>query len=162
MKKLSYMGIGPKIGMTVLPLLAMAILTTVSYRSMFTYFVNSSRILFFTGLAFVIAGSLIYFFTIPSLLNGLKNTQLITSGTYYLCCNPLYSSVIMFIVPGVSLMMNSWLILAVSPVGYVFLKIYIKDEYEEMEGFFGDEFRKYRSETPGFFPFPFKKIFKRV
>ncbi len=162
MKKMSFMGIGPKIGVTILPLIAAAVVISVKYKYIFSYFAVSNRIMFFTGLAIVIAGSIIYFLTIPALLKGLKNTKLITSGTYYLCCNPLYSSIILLIIPGVSFMMNSWLIMTISVAGYVILKIFIRSEYEEMEKFFGDEFRRYRNETPEFFPFPLKKLLKVI
>jgi protein-S-isoprenylcysteine O-methyltransferase Ste14 len=162
MKKLNFMGIGPKVGIIVLPWLAVVIFLTVKFKSSFAYFADSNRILFFTGLVIVIAGSLIYFLTVPVMLKGLIKTKLITTGTYYLCCNPLYASIILLIIPGLSLMMNSWLILTTSIIGYILLKTFIKSEYEEMEKVFGDDFRKYRLETPEFFPLPYKKLLKKV
>lgn len=156
------MGIGPKVGAIVLPWLAIAVFMTIKYKTSFVYFADSNRILFFTGLALVIAGSLLYFLTVPVMLKGLINTKLITTGTYYLCCNPLYASIMLLIIPGVSLMMNSWLVLTTSIAGFILLKIFIKSEYAEMEKFFGDDFRKYRKETPEFFPFPVKKLFRSV
>lgn len=158
MKNLSFMGIGPKIGAIVLPWLTLAIFFSTKFRSTFVYFEDVNRILFFAGLVILITGSVMYLLTIPLLLNGLKHTKLITSGTYYLCCNPLYTSILLLIIPGISLMMNSWLVLTTSVVGMIFCKIYIKQEYAEMEKFFGDDYRKYRNETPEFFPFPVKKL----
>jgi protein-S-isoprenylcysteine O-methyltransferase Ste14 len=160
MKRMSFMGIGPKVGVIVLPWLAVAIFLAIKFKASFAYSADVHRILFFFGLSLVVAGSLLYFLTVPSMLKGLINTRLITTGTYYLCCNPLYASIILFIIPGVSLMMNSWLVLTTSIVGYVLLKVFIKSEYEEMEKLFGDDYRKYRNETPEFFPFPVKKILK--
>jgi protein-S-isoprenylcysteine O-methyltransferase Ste14 len=49
-----------------------------------------------------------------------------------------------------------------SVVGYVLMKLFIKSEYEEMERFFGEDFRKYRNETPEFFPIPVKKWLRSV
>jgi protein-S-isoprenylcysteine O-methyltransferase Ste14 len=107
-------------------------------------------------------GSIMYILTIPVLLSGLKNTKLITTGTYYLCCNPLYTSIMLLLIPGISFMMNSWLVLTTSLTGIILCKIFIKSEYVEMEEFFGDEFRRYKDRTPDFIPFPLKKIFKSV
>ncbi len=76
-----------------------------------------------------------------------------------LCCNPLYASFLLLIIPGISLMMNSWLIMTTSIAGYIVFKIVIRSEYTEMEKFFGDEYIKYRKSTPEFFPFPVKKWF---
>jgi protein-S-isoprenylcysteine O-methyltransferase Ste14 len=56
--------------------------------------------------------------------------------------------------------MNSWLVLTTSIVAYILFKFYIRKEYAEMEKFFGDEFRNYKSITPEFFPFPVKKWFR--
>jgi protein-S-isoprenylcysteine O-methyltransferase Ste14 len=162
MKKLNFMGIGPKVGLVVLPWLAISIFLTIKFRSLFTYTANVSKILFYIGLALLIMGSIMYILTIPALLSGLKNTKLITTGTYYLCCNPLYTSIMLLLIPGISFMMNSWLVLTTSLTGIILCKIFIKSEYVEMEEFFGDEFRRYKDRTPDFIPFPLKKIFKSV
>ncbi len=160
MNKLNFMGIGPKIGGIVLPWLAVAIFLTLKFKNTFSYFEESNRILYYIGLALLIIGLIFYLLTVPALLKGLKETRLVTTGTFYLCCNPLYSSIILFIIPGISLMMNSWLVLTTSIVGFTLLKILINSEYTEMEAFFGDDFRKYRAVTPEFFPFPVKKWFR--
>jgi len=162
MKKLNYMGIGPKIGGVVLPWLAVAIFLTLKFKGSFHYSEGGGRIFFFTSLALVIVGSIMYFLTVPALLKGLKQTRLVTDGTYYLCRHPLYTSILLFVIPGISLMMNSWLILTASLIGFALLKIFIKSEYEEMEKFFGDDYRKYMNQTPEFIPFPVKKWLKSV
>ena len=162
MKKLNFMGIGLKVGLIVLPWLAFAIFFSTKFRSSFTYFEDVNKILFFLGLALLIIGSVMYLLTIPSLLKGLKNTKLVTTGTFFLCCNPLYASIVLLIIPGISFMMNSWLVLTTSIIGIILCKIFIKSEYVEMEKFFGDEFIRYKYKTPEFFPFPVKKIFKSV
>ncbi|MBN2214412.1 MAG: hypothetical protein JW723_09215 [Bacteroidales bacterium] len=162
MKKLNYLGIGPKIGVIVLPWLAVAIFITLNFKSSFNYLSDGSRILFFSGLALVTIGSAMYFLTAPALLKGLQETRLITNGTYYLCRNPLYTSVIVFVIPGISFMMNSWLILTTSIAGIILCKIFIQSEYAEMENFFGDDFRNYMAETPEFLPFPINKWFRKM
>lgn len=154
------MGIGPIIGGVALPWLALAIFFTLKFKSSFAYFDDGNRILFFLGLSMIIIGSIMYIFTAPALLKGLKETKLVTTGTFYLCCNPLYTSIIFFIFPGISFMMNSWLVLTTSIVAFALFKFFIKREYAEMEKFFGDDFKKYRAETPGFFPIPIKKWFR--
>lgn len=160
MKKLNFMGIGPKIGGVALPWLAASILLSLKFKSVFTFIEGGNKILFFSGLALIVTGSLMYFLTVPALLKGLKETRLVTTGAFYLCCNPLYSSIILLIIPGVSLMMNSWLVLTSSLAGIILFKIFIKGEYAEMEKFFGDDYRKYRAETPELIPFPLKKWIK--
>ena len=160
MEKLSFYGIGPKIARVALPWLAVTITLTLIFKNTFVYFEPENRKLFYAGLVLLILGLAFYFSTIPLLLKGLKDTKLVANGAYYLCCNPLYASLILLIIPGISLMMNSWLVITTSIVGYIVFKIVIRGEYTEMEKFFGDEYIKYREITPEFFPFPFKKWFK--
>jgi protein-S-isoprenylcysteine O-methyltransferase Ste14 len=103
------------------------------------------------------AGLLFYFSTIRLLLKGLKETRLITEGPYKLCQNPLYSSIILCIIPALSLLLNSWLVLTSCIVGYILFKVFIKNEYAELEKYFGEEYLKYKNQTPEFFPIPVKK-----
>jgi protein-S-isoprenylcysteine O-methyltransferase Ste14 len=160
MEKLNFYGIGPKMARIVLPWLAVTITLTLVFKNAFTCSEAGSRNLFYAGLAILISGLVFYFTTIPLLLKGLKETKLVTNGAYYLCCNPLYASILLLIIPGISLMMNSWLVITTSVAGYIIFKIVIRNEYMEMEKFFGDEYRRYREITPEFFPFPVKKWFK--
>jgi protein-S-isoprenylcysteine O-methyltransferase Ste14 len=157
MEKLNFYGVGPKIGRITLPWLAISIFLSIRYRSFFAFFKQTNNFLLFAGLVFLILGFIFYFSTVPLLLKGLKETKLVTSGAYKLCCNPLYAAILLFIVPGTSFVMNSWLMLTVSVAGYIAFKITIKEEYIEMEKVFGEEYLKYRKETPEFFPFLFKK-----
>ena len=161
MEKLNAMGIGPKIGIIVLPWLAASIYLTVRFRAVFPFVSGETRVLDYAGIAVLAAGVIMYLFTVPALLKGIRETKLMTSGTFYLCCSPLYVSILLLIIPGISLMMNSWLVLSTSVIGYILFRVFIRSEYEEMERFFGEEYRSYRSSTPEFFPVPLKKWFKK-
>lgn len=160
MDKLNFFGVGPKIGIVALPWLAVTIMLSLLFENTFNYIDDSNKVLFYSGLILLIIGLAFYFATVPRLLKGIKETKLVTTGAYYLCCNPLYTSIILLIIPAISLMMNSWLIITSSLVAYIAFKIQIKKEYKEMETFFGDEYISYKSKTPEFFPLPYKKWFK--
>jgi protein-S-isoprenylcysteine O-methyltransferase Ste14 len=66
---------------------------------------------------------------------------------------------ILMIVPGIALWVNSWLMLTTSIVAYIMFRINIKSEYQEMESFFGEKYLEYKKNTPEFWPFPWKKWF---
>jgi protein-S-isoprenylcysteine O-methyltransferase Ste14 len=157
MNKLNPMGIGPIIGSVALPWLAASIFISLRTTHSFSYGVVDGQTLFIIGLVLVVTGAVFYLFTIPALLKGVRKTRLMTGGPFYLCCNPLYTSIILFVIPGISLMMDSWIVLTTSVIAYIFFKIFIHREYAEMDRIFGNEFRNYRSNTPEFFPFPFRK-----
>lgn len=157
MKKLNSMGIGPKVAVVLLPWLAASIIISSRYIGLFFYSNSGSNTLHIVGIILMIIGLTFYFSTVKLLLSGLKETKLVTTGAYSLCQNPLYSSLILFVIPALSLILNSWLILTSSVAGYILFSIFIKHEYNELESIFGEEYLKYKKRTPEFFPNPFKK-----
>ena len=159
MEKLKFLGIGPKMVVITFPYLAIAIALSIVYFPLFRFAEDPGKIIRFFGILILLGGIVFYGFTANSLIRGLRKTQLLTSGTYSLCQNPLYAAFILMILPGLALILNSWLVLLTSLVMYVPFKIYIHQEYEEMERFFGDEYLEYRKNTPELIPFPLKKWF---
>jgi protein-S-isoprenylcysteine O-methyltransferase Ste14 len=157
MPKLNFLGIGPKIGMIMLPWLAVTIVLSNLKRELFIYSSVTSNFLLIAGIILMIIGLSFYFSTVRLLLKGLKETRLVTTGAYSLCQNPLYSSIILFVIPALSLILNSWLVLTTSIAGFILFKIFIKNEYTKLEKFFGEEYLKYSNTTPEFFPLPLKK-----
>lgn len=161
MGKLHFLGIGPKIGMVTLPWLAVSIVLSSIKKDLFVYTSGSGKNLLLTGIVLMSAGLLLYASTVRLLLKGLKDTKLVTNGAYSLCQNPLYATFILLLIPALSLLLNSWLILTTSIVGYIPFRIFIGNEYNELEKFFGESYLNYRNETPEFFPFPLKKWFSK-
>ncbi len=160
MEKLNFLGAGPRIARITIPYLAIAITLTILFPGIFKFGQAVKHPLFIAGIVFLAAGVVFYGITVSLLLKGLRNTKLITSGTYYLCRNPLYASIVLMIVPGIAFLMNSWLVLTTCIVGYLIFSRVIRTEYDEMEKFFGEAWNRYKNETPELFPFPFRKWFR--
>jgi len=160
MKKMDFYGIGPKIGRVLIPWLALTIvLSSISNR--FNFYTERNSGLTISGAVLLVFGLIFYFSSVRLLLKGLKEGKLVTSGTFSLCQNPLYMSFIWFLIPALALLLNSWLVLTTCVVGFVLLKVYVGKEYLVLEEAFGDEYLKYKNETPEFVPLPFKKWMKR-
>ena len=153
MKKLDFFGVGPKIGRIALPYLAGAIALTIIFPVLFTFGEPVRNFLLIAGIIILAIGLIFYGLTVRLLLKGLKETRLVTTGTYRYCQNPLYAFIILLIIPGIGLIMNSWLILTTSIIGYLVFKKFIQSEYKEMTDVFGDEYLQYKERTPEFFPF---------
>jgi len=160
MKKLDFYGIGPNIGIVLIPWLAVSIVTS-SISVRFNFIQEKSSGLTIAGAILLLFGLIFYFSSVKLLLNGLKAGKLVTKGTFSLCQNPLYMSFILFLIPAIALLLNSWLVVTSSLVGFILLKMYVKKEYQMLEEFFGDEYLKYKNETPEFIPLPVKKWLKR-
>lgn len=156
MKKLNYLGIGPKVAVVLLPWLAVSVIISSIYKEQFLYTNSAVYAVQVTGILLMIAGLILYFSTVKLLLSGLKNTKLVTTGAYRLCQNPLYSTFILILLPALSLILNSWLVLTASAAGYILFRIFVIHEYRELESLFGQEYLNYKNKTPEFFPNPFK------
>ena len=153
MNKLNPLGIGPKIAIILLPWLTASIILSRMPNKYFEFTAGNSHILHVSGIVLMVIGLVFYFAAVRLLLKGLKETRLITSGPYGLCRNPLYVSLIILIIPALSLILNSWLVLTSSLVGFILFKLFIKSEDSELEKFFGEDYLKYKIETPEFLPF---------
>jgi len=153
MKKLSFFGIGPKIGRVALPCLVVTIVLTVVFPCIFTFGEAARSGCMIAGAALLVVGLALYFMTVRSLLRGLKETKLITTGSYRYCQSPLYALLLMLVIPAITLLLNSWLVLTTSIVGYILFKRFIGEEYKELTEVFGDEFIHYSKSTPEFCPF---------
>lgn len=160
MAKMDFYGVGPKIGRILIPWWAITIILSLTTEN-FRFTPERSGILAIVGAACLAFGLIFYFYSIKLLLNGLKEGKLVAHGTFYLCQNPLYISFVLFFIPATALLLNSWLVLTSSITGFVLVKVYVGSEYQALEEAFGDEYRKYKAETPAFFPLPLKKWFGR-
>lgn len=147
------MGVGPKIGLIVLPYLAVAIALTIIFPSIFKFPASFKIYLLVAGIVFLAVGLILYGFTARSLLTGLKQTRLMTTGMFRYCQNPLYSVLMLLIFPSIAFLTNSWIILTTTIIGYLVFKMYINQEYEELTEVFGEEYKRYKERTPEFFPF---------
>jgi protein-S-isoprenylcysteine O-methyltransferase Ste14 len=153
MQKLSPLGIGPKIGLVAIPYIVAAIVLNTIYPEIFSFGPEAKHPVQIAGFIWLGIGLVLYAATVRSLMKGLKNNKLMTTGPFRFCQNPLYAVMILLIVPGVALALNSWIVLTTSVVAYIIFKINIYSEYEEMDRIFGQEYLDYQKKTPEFFPF---------
>jgi len=156
MEKLSFYGVGPKIGRVTLPWLAITIALTIIFPSVFSFGESLKTPFMIAGIVLIAIALVMYFTTLKLMLPGIKENRLVTGGAYRFCRNPLYSAILCFLIPGLSLLLNSWIILTATIVGYIVFKRYVHEEEETLERLFGDEFRNYKSRTSLLFPNPFR------
>jgi protein-S-isoprenylcysteine O-methyltransferase Ste14 len=156
MEKLNFFGIGPKIGRIALPWLVITISLTIIFPAIFSFGQSLRQPLLIVGIVLLVVALIYYFTTLRLMLPGIRENRLITTGAYRLCRNPLYAAMILFLFPGLALVLNSWIILTTSIVGYLLFRKFVHEEEEALERIFGEEFKVYREKTSCFFPNPFK------
>jgi protein-S-isoprenylcysteine O-methyltransferase Ste14 len=104
------------------------------------------------GIFFILLGLPLFIVSGFSVHKAYAEDVLRTKGVYSICQHPLYSSFLVFIVPGVCLLFKSWLLLSVPFAMYIFFRILIKEEEDYLSERFAGEYEKYSKATSFVFP----------
>jgi protein-S-isoprenylcysteine O-methyltransferase Ste14 len=78
--------------------------------------------------------------------------ELITGGVYRCCRHPVYSSWVVFIVPGIALLVGSWIGLTTPIFMYFILRVLVKIEEAYLENLFGSKYLEYKKKVPCILP----------
>jgi protein-S-isoprenylcysteine O-methyltransferase Ste14 len=109
-------------------------------------------VLVIVGVVLLAIGIPFFFAALVQLIRGFPEGKLFTGGTYAMCRHPVYGCWVVFNVPGIVLLMNSWIGLLVPVLMYVTLRLLVRREEAHLEQIFGEEYRRYRRRTPAVFP----------
>ncbi len=107
--------------------------------------------LVFGGLLLII-GIPIYLTAGLSIHKYFHDEKLATTGIYAYFRHPIYGSFIVFIIPGIVLLLNSLIGLSIPIFMYVLFKILIVKEDKYLEERFGEEFFEYKNRVGEIFP----------
>lgn len=151
-------GCGPRLALLCLPYIILSLIIMIKYPGFFD--LRFLDIILFKGLGFIWLGlgflfgiySAIYF------IKYFKPGQLITKGPFGLCRNPIYSSIIVFIIPALGIIFHSGLTISIALVLYIGFKLSIHGETIVLRRIFGEEYGIYERSLKEIFPFP-REIF---
>ncbi len=104
------------------------------------------------GLLLIVIGLL---FLIPSFIaiSKLRKTdRLYTKRIYSVCRHPLYAAWIVFIVPGIILLLNSLILLTIPLAMYFIFRLLIKNEETILLNKYSDKYREYKNQVGLLFP----------
>ena len=79
--------------------------------------------------------------------------ELVTDGIYRCCRHPLYASWVVFIVPGIVFLVNSWIGLTIPIFMYFVLRILVRKEEIYLASVFGSEYSDYKKRVPCILPY---------
>jgi len=150
-------GIGPKLALLSLPTVILA-LAGLHRDPEFHHleFLNLPWIQIL-GIMWLIIGVIYWIASAGVFLQVFKTGKLITKGTYGFCRNPIYASMILFVVPALAIIFHSGLILSIALVLYLGFKLSIHGEVILLRRTFGEEYEKSVNEL---IPFPWKTLNK--
>ncbi len=151
---MTYGGIGPRLALLCLPYIILSLIVMYRYPAFldlkfldFPYV----KVLGFNwlglGIIFWISSAIVF-------LKYFKTGKLIIRGPFALCRNPIYSSIIVFIIPSLALIFHSGLLFSIALVLYIGFKISIHGENRLLKRTFGEEYELYEKSVNEIFPFP--------
>ncbi|OQX84632.1 hypothetical protein B6D60_08965 [candidate division KSB1 bacterium 4484_87] len=161
-QKMSRWGVGPVF--VVLSILFSIVPLSISY-----YFFPFFKIKFIpqivltiSGIIFILTGLTIFVISYFAVDRAYYQGKFVNHGVYRCCRHPLYASWVVFTVPGIIMIVNSWLGFTAPVFMYFLLRKLVQKEETYMEQKFGEEYREYKRKIPCLLPFGFfRKKLKR-
>ncbi len=105
-----------------------------------------------TGIFLIMLGVPFYVISLVTIKRAYSAERLVTEGTFSMCRHPVYSAWIVFFVPGIMLLINTWLGLSAPIVMYVLVHLFTKKEELFLEKTFGSEYLEYKKRVPMVLP----------
>lgn len=147
-------GIGPKLALITLPYIILSIFVINRDPEFLKIKVADHNIIRLTGWILLTAGLIFYLLSAYTFLKYFKDGKLITRGPYSLCRNPIYATFIVFILPGLALILQSGMIFTIDLVLYLNFKIAIHGESAILRRLFGEEYDSYEKSVNEVLPIP--------
>lgn len=147
-------GCGPKLALLCLPYIILSLVVMYMYPEFFDLKFLDNIYARFSGYVWLAVGIVFWIYSAVFFLKYFKPGQLLTKGPFVLCRNPIYSSIIVFIIPSLALIFHSGLTFSISLVLYIGFKISIHGETNVLRKIFGEEYDKYEKSVNEIIPFP--------
>ena len=149
---MNIIGQGGKIILFTLPALIAAILVHLYFPEI-AALPERLRFLKPIGYVLLVPGLILWGTAVVQLLTGFPKGKLVTTGAYGVVRNPIYSSVIFFILPAVSLITLTWVYFVGSIFLYTGVMIFIGEEEQQLTQAFGKEYMDYMARVDRLVPF---------
>ena len=147
-------GCGPKLAILCLPYIILSSVVMYMYPEFFDLKFLDIIYAKVAGIIWLLAGIIFWIYSAVYFLKYFKPGELITQGPFSLCRNPIYSAIIVFIIPSLALIFHSGLTLSISLVLYIGFKISIHGETSVLRRIFGERYELYEKSVNEIFPFP--------
>jgi protein-S-isoprenylcysteine O-methyltransferase Ste14 len=145
-KKMSLMGVAGKI-MIVL-LLSLAVTEVINLLFAPSFKITADYLsLVIVAVVIIVVGFTLNLIAAFSMLNAYRNGRLATHGMYALFLNPMYTFQLLLTVPGLLLLLNSWLVLLSVIPAFIAFKVFAKEEEIYLEEQFGKQYTMYKEKV---------------
>ena len=152
-------GCGPKLALLSLPYIVLSLAVMYQYPDFLDLGFLDKTYIKIAGVIWLIAGIGFWIYSAFYFLKFFKPGTLITSGPFALCRNPIYSSIIIFIIPSLGLIFHSGLTISIAIVLYLVFSLSIHGEANVLRKIFGEEYVRYEKSVNEILPFP-RSVFR--
>ncbi|NJD22330.1 MAG: hypothetical protein FIA82_06620 [Melioribacter sp.] len=136
-------GAAPKIAVPTFLYIIVAAIIDYETKPAFQITEESYSTLLAIGIIMIIAGVIIVANIGKKLRKAFKSGLLMMDGLYRYFRNPMYAAYLLLIIPGIGLILNSWLVLSSVIINFVLFQVFIKDEYNYLHDKFGKDYQVY-------------------
>lgn len=150
--RISVWGVGPRMVLFCLPNLALAILVHIMEPEL-TITPSPIHAISLIGAFLIVVGICLWAPGARRIDRAFHKGELLTDGVYSIVRHPMYSGIIVFIIPGIAFLLNFWSLMTVSFVAYIVFRLLIKDEDIFLEQKFGESFLEYKLKVNALIPY---------
>ncbi len=136
-KKMSRWGIGPVFAALSISYGLMTLLVIRYFHPLFQINLIPYTYLAVLGVILILIGVPFWIIAVHTVMRAYSAGELITGGVYRCCRHPVYSSWVVFIVPGIALLVGSWIGLTAPIFMYFILRVLVKKEAVYLENLKG-------------------------
>jgi protein-S-isoprenylcysteine O-methyltransferase Ste14 len=147
-------GCGPRLALLCLPYIILSLIIMIKYPEFFDLRFLDLLLFKVPGIVLLGLGLIFWVYSAVYFLKYFQPGKLITKGPFALCRNPIYSSIIVFIIPALAIIFHSGLTLSIALVLYIGFKISIHGETNVLKRIFGEEYEIYERSVNEIIPFP--------
>ncbi len=146
--KMTELGVGPRIAAPSFAYLAAAIVLHAVFFPVFAFTATPGTVLRVMGVVLIAFGLVMLLSSGLRVMKAFREGRLLTDGFFAVFPNPMYAAYVLLIVPGLALLLNSWLVLIGSAVVYVLFRAFVPGEDRWLRAKFGPQYEEYRRRVP--------------
>jgi len=151
-EKMSRWGVGPTFASLSIGYGIMMLAISRYFHPAFRIGLIPHWLLLILGIALILIGVPFFIISVRSVMRAYNADALVTDGIFRCCRHPLYGSWVVFIVPGIVFLSDSWIGLTTPIFMYLILRKLVRKEEEYLESVFGSEYIEYKNDVPCIFP----------
>src|ERR1035441_262457 len=129
-------GAAPKIAIPTIIYMFIAIYVDKLNYPLFKISLDNYSTLVVIGVIMVMIGVSMVIAVQGKLRKSFYSGLLMQDGLYKVLKNPMYDAYLIFLFPGLSLLLNSWLVMTTFIVNFILLQIFIREEYRYLDNKF--------------------------